>query len=180
MSITYDIYKAFDANPSFKVRGVFLDLSKAFDNVWHDGLLHKLRRMGLCGKYFGLIDTFLSGRFQRVLLNGQKSKWSQIKAGVPKGSILGPLLLLVYINDLPEGLKSNVKLFTDDTRFSRWFVTEVLRHYLLIRTYPKYRNGGKNRRCYLILMLQNKPETLPSHAKKILPTIVTSASITCH
>ena len=97
------------------MRGVFLDLSKAFDKVWHDGLLYKLRRMGICGKYFGLIDSFLSDRFQRVLLNSQTSKWSQIKAGVPQGSILGLLLFLVYINDLPEGLTSNVKLFADDT-----------------------------------------------------------------
>ena len=97
------------------MRGVFLDLSKAFDKVWHDGLLYKLRRMGICGKYFELIDSFLSDRFQRVLLNGQTSKWSQIKAGVPQGSFLGPLLSIVYVNDLTERLTSNVKLFADDT-----------------------------------------------------------------
>ena len=71
--------------------------------------------MGICGEYLGLIESFFSGRFQRVLLNGQTSKWSQIKAGVPQGSVLGPLLFLVYINNLPEGLTSNVKLFADDT-----------------------------------------------------------------
>ena len=70
ISITHDIYKVFDTNPSLEVRGVFLDLSKAFDKVWHDGLLYKLRRMGIIyGKYFGLIDSFLSEIFQRVLLN---------------------------------------------------------------------------------------------------------------
>ena len=71
--------------------------------------------MGICGEYLGLIDLFLSDRFQRVLLNGQTSKWSQIKAGVPQGSVLGPLLFLIYINDLSEGLTSNVKPFADDT-----------------------------------------------------------------
>ena len=82
-SITYDIYKAFDANPSLEVRGIFLDLSKAFDKIWHDRLLYKLRRMVICGEYLGLIDSFLSDRLQRVLLNGQSSKWSQIKAKNP-------------------------------------------------------------------------------------------------
>ena len=71
--------------------------------------------MRICGKYVGLIDSFLSNRFQRVLLNGQTSKWSQIEAGVPHGSILGLPLFLVYINGLPEGLTSNAKLFADDT-----------------------------------------------------------------
>ena len=58
ISITHDNYKSFDANPSLEVRGVFLDLSKAFDKVWYDGLLYKLRRMKICGKYFGLMDSF--------------------------------------------------------------------------------------------------------------------------
>ena len=58
---------------------------------------------------------FLSDRFQKVLLNSQTSKWLEIKAGVPQDSILGPLLFLVYINDFPEGLTSNVELFADDT-----------------------------------------------------------------
>ena len=78
ISITHDIYKAFDANPSLEVRGVFLDLSKTFDKVWHDGLLYRLRRMGICGEYLGLIDSLLSDRFQRVLINGQTSKRLQI------------------------------------------------------------------------------------------------------
>ena len=76
ISIFHDIYKAFDANPSLEVRGVFLDFPKSFDKVWHDGLLYKLKPMGICEKYFGLIASFLSDRFQRVLLNNQTSKWS--------------------------------------------------------------------------------------------------------
>ena len=89
--------------------------SKAFDKVWHDGLMYKLKRLGICGKYFRLIHSFLNDRHQRVVLNGQYSNWSKIKAGVPQGSILGPLFFLVYINDLPEGLTTNAKLFADDT-----------------------------------------------------------------
>ena len=62
-----------------------------------------------------LIESFLNERYQRVVLNGQHSEWEEIKAGVPQGSILGPLLFLIYINDLSDNLESDVKLFADDT-----------------------------------------------------------------
>ena len=90
-------------------------LSKAFDEVWHQGLLFKLESFGIRGKLLNLLEDYLSNRFQRVLLNGQESSWLPIKAGVPQGSILGPLLFLIYINDLPDGLNSIAKLFADDT-----------------------------------------------------------------
>ena len=115
ISITHNIHKSFDANPSQEVRGVFLDISKAFDRVWHDGLLYKIKNFGIEGKLFNLIESFLANRYQRVTLNGQSSDWLPVKAGVPQGSILGPLLFLCYINDLPDNLISNPKLFADDT-----------------------------------------------------------------
>ena len=71
--------------------------------------------MGISGELYNLLEKYLPDRFQRVVLNGQKSSWTPVLAGVPHGSILGPLLFLVYINDLADGLKSNAKLFTDDT-----------------------------------------------------------------
>ena len=61
-----------------------------------------------------MLSNFLSERFQRVVLNGQTSEWRFIKAGIPQGSILGPLLFLIYVNDIPDNLTSNVKLFADD------------------------------------------------------------------
>ena len=115
LSITHEIYKAFHANPSLVVRVVFLDLSKAFNRVWHEDLMYKLKCLGVRGKYYGLIQSFLSDRFQGVVLNWQSSDWWHIKAGVPLGSKLGPLFFLVYINDLPEGITSVAKLLQVDT-----------------------------------------------------------------
>ena len=111
--ITHEIYQSFDAG--YEVRGVFLDISKAFDKVWHEGLIFKLKQSGISGKLLNLIKDFLKNRKQRVVLNGQFSSWGNVDAGVPQGSILGPLLFLVYINDLTNDLSSSAKLFANDT-----------------------------------------------------------------
>ena len=111
LSITHEIYKSFDVG--LEVRSVFLDISKAYDKVWHDGIIYKLTQNGISGNLLNLLEDFLKERKQRV--NGQVSTWKNINAGVPQGSILGPLLFLIYINDLTEGLTTNAKLFADDT-----------------------------------------------------------------
>ena len=115
VSITHEIYSAFDCNPSLEVRGVFLDLSKAFDKVWHDSLIYKLKSLGISGSLLKLIQNYLDNRLQKVLLNGQTSEWKPVKAGVPQGSILGPLFFFIYINDICSNLSTNVKLFGGDT-----------------------------------------------------------------
>ena len=97
------------------MRANFLDISKAFDKVWHERLLFKLEHIGISGNLLSLLKSFLKNRFQKVVLNDQCSNWSSVLAGVPQGSILGPLLFLIYINDLPDGLESSVKLFAYDT-----------------------------------------------------------------
>ena len=94
---------------------MFLDISKAFDRVWHKGLLFNLKRIGIDAPLYHLLENYLKNRKQRVVLNGQTSEWKDILAGVPQGSVLGPILFLIYINDLPDGLISNAKLFADDT-----------------------------------------------------------------
>ena len=113
LSITHDIFTSFDNG--LEVRGVFLDISKAFDKVWHDGLIYKLKQNGIKDKLLCLLIDFLKNRQKRVVLNGQFTSWTKVNAVVPQGSILGPLLFLIYINDLPNGLQSNPKLFADDT-----------------------------------------------------------------
>ena len=83
--------------------------------MWHDGIIYKLTQNGISGNLLNILEKFLKERKQRVVVNGQVSTWKNIKAGVRQGSILGPLLFLIYINDLTGGLITNVKLFADDT-----------------------------------------------------------------
>ena len=90
LSITHEIYKSFD--DGFDVRSVFLDISKALDQVWHEGIIYKLRQNGKSGELLNLICDFLRNRKQRVVLNGQALTWTNVNAGVPKGLILVPLL----------------------------------------------------------------------------------------
>ena len=94
---------------------MFLDVSEAFDKVWHERLILRLSRNGISGNLLNLLKDFLKYRKQRVLLNGQNSSWNWISSGVPQGSILRHLLFLIYINKLSDGLSSNRKLLADDT-----------------------------------------------------------------
>ena len=98
-----------------EVRDEFLDISKAFDNVWHEGLTYKLQQNGISGELLNILIDFINNKKQRIVHNCQSSNWVDVNAGVPQGSIIGPLLFLIYINDLPEGLITNAKLFADDT-----------------------------------------------------------------
>ena len=115
LAITHEIFEAFDCNPLLEVRSAFLDISKTFDKAWHEDLLYKLKSLGISGQLYNLLENYLSGTFQRVVLNGKTSSWRPVSPGVPQRSILGPLLFLIFINDLPNELKSNVTLFADDT-----------------------------------------------------------------
>ena len=89
---------------------IFLAISKAFDKVWHDGLTFRMRRNGVFGRLLKLFHNYLNNRKQLVALNGSAADYSTIESGVPRCSVLAPLLFLTYINDLERNIKSNVNL----------------------------------------------------------------------
>ena len=91
-----------------------LDFSKAFDTVPHKRLLHKLSHYGITGKINLWIASFLLDRKQCVVVDGESSSSARVVSGVPQGTVLGPLLFLCFINDLPDQVKSRVRLFADD------------------------------------------------------------------
>ena len=95
---------------------IYLDFQKAFDKVPHSRLLMKLAAHGINGNVLKWIEGWLCGRKQRVALNGQVSEWKDILSGVPQGSVLGPILFVIYINDIDECVNGRILKFADDTK----------------------------------------------------------------
>ena len=102
---------------------IYFDFRKAFDTVPHARLLLKIKEYGISGSLLAWLHGFLSNRRQRVSINGHFSELSDVTSGVPQGSVLGPLLFTIYVNDLPSRVDSSLLLFANDTKLFRCMMT---------------------------------------------------------
>ena len=102
-------------NESKNLNMISFDFAKAFDKVWHAGLVFKLKSFGITGPLLDWLMDYLKDRLQRISIDGIYSIWELIKTGVPQGSVLGHLLFIIYINDIVENIKSGIKLFANNT-----------------------------------------------------------------
>ncbi len=103
---------------------VYLDFQKAFDKVPHNKLMFKVKQLGIDGTVCNRIETWLSNRKQRVVINGTASDWAPVSSGVPLGSVLGPVLFIIYINDIDVGLSNFISKYADDTKIGNSIITD--------------------------------------------------------
>ena len=97
---------------------VFIDVSKAFDKVWHNGLIFKLKQFGISDILLSWFSSYLENRIQRVVLDGKAYQWERLHAGVPQGFVFGPLLFLIFINDLVDTFETlTLTLYSSSTSY---------------------------------------------------------------
>ena len=111
-----DVFNIFDESKAVDV--IYLDFQKVFDKVPHKRLLSKLNSHGITGKIHSWLEDWLYERKQRVVINGKESNWRNVLSGVPQGSVLGPILFVIYVNDMDEGLTCKISKFADDTKIT--------------------------------------------------------------
>ena len=166
IDITHNLYSGLDKG--FDMCMVFLDVSKAFDKVYHKGLIYKLRQIGVTGDLLGWLESYLNNRYCRVVLNGTSSSLLATNAGVPQGSILGPLLFLIYINDIVKNIESKIYIFADDTSLLQLIDDPVLSYDLLNRDLDRLLQWSKQWR---VTFNANKTEyMLFSYKNHQIPT----------
>ena len=111
-----DVFNIFDETKAVDV--IYLDFQKAFGKVPHKRLLSKVNTHGITGNIYSWLEDWLTERKQRVVINGKASTWRNVLSGIPQGSVLGPVLFIIYVNDMDEGLTCKVSKFADDTKIT--------------------------------------------------------------
>ena len=145
------------------------DFSKAFDTVPHKLLLRKLQYYGICGNTHNWIAAFLTSRLQRVVLDGTQSEWLPVTSGVPQGSVLGPLLFLLYINDIASGVSSTIRLFADDLIIYRDISSENSHNLLqndinvLFDWSQRWLMKFNSKKCNMVLLSKSKSLNKPNY-----------------
>ena len=132
------------------VEVIYLDFQKAFDKVPHKRLIRKLKSHGMGNSIINWVEQWLTYRRQRVVVDGEVSSWKSVLSGVPQGSVLGPILFLVYINDKEEGVTGKILKFADDTKLFRK-VKKIGDTFFLQDDFDKLVKWSENGRCYSIL-----------------------------
>ena len=140
---------------------IIMDFEKAFDKVPHRRLLAKLHNYGIRGKLHNWVTSFLTKRQQRVMVNGEVSDFVPVTSGVPQGTVTGPMWFLIFINDLPDNIKSNIRLFADDCVLYRTVKSpsdaEILQHDLntLTSWQDRWLMKFNEKKCYVMRITQS-------------------------
>ena len=158
---------------------VYLDFSKAFDKCDHGILLHKMKRLKIKGKLGRWIKSFLTERQQVILVNKVKSKFSKLVSGIPQGSVLGPILFLIYINDIGQDLTANTLVYVDDTKVNQKVTSEqdieILQQELIkLDNWAKENNMDFNKGKFVVMRygqnedLKNETEYFSGNYEEII------------